>query len=296
LCAGAEHSASAQDQPVIHVALSPFEAQADAYYAQDLGLFKRAGLNIEIEQLQGGEAIVAGIVAGAVQIGAGTPVPLANAHERGLDVVLIAPGTMSDATLPQNAGLIVAANSPLRNAADFNGRLIAVNTLHSIDQIAMQAWSDRNGGDSRTLKFVELPLIAMVEATAGGRVDGAVIAEPGYSTGIDSGRVRSFANINTAVAKRFMITAWFASRAWADANPDAVRKFAASMNEAATWAVKNPAAAAAVLRKYMKVAFALAHERHANALDPGLLQPLVDAAVRYKVLPQPLDVHDVIWH
>lgn len=287
---------SAQDQPVIHVALSPFEAQADAYYAQDLGLFKRAGLNVEIEQLQGGEAIVAGIVAGSVQIGAGTPVPLANARERGIDVVLVAPGTMSDATLPENSGLIVAANSPLHSAPDLNGKTIAANTLHSIDQIATEAWVDRNGGDSRTLKFVELPLVAMVEATAGGRVDGAIIAEPGYSTGIAGGRVRSLANVNSAVAKRFMITAWFSARKWADANPDSVRKFAASLNEAAHWAVKNPAAAAAVLRKYMRVAFPLAHERHASTLDPGLLQPLVDAAVRYKVLPQPLDVRDIIWH
>ena len=36
--------------------------------------------------------------------------------------------------------------------------------------------------------------------------------------------------------------------------------------------------------------------RHAATLDPALLQPLIDAAVRYKVLPQPLDVRDIIWH
>ena len=54
----------------IHVAVSAFEAQADAYYAQELGLFKNAGMNVEIQQLQGGSAIIAAILSGAVQIGA----------------------------------------------------------------------------------------------------------------------------------------------------------------------------------------------------------------------------------
>ena len=89
--------AGAQDQPVIHVAVSAFEAQADAYYAQDLGLFAKAGLNVDIQQFQGGEAIVAGIVGGALQIGAGNPLPLANAYERKFDVVLVAPGKIGRA-------------------------------------------------------------------------------------------------------------------------------------------------------------------------------------------------------
>jgi NitT/TauT family transport system substrate-binding protein len=289
-------SASAQDQPVIRVAVSAFEAQADAYYAQELGLFKKAGLNVDIEQFQGGEAIVAGIAAGAIQIGAGNPVPLANAHLRGIDVVLVAPGTMNDTSLrPLNSGLIVAANSPFQNAKDFDGKTVAVNTLHSVDQIAMSAWVDKNGGDSRTVRFLEVPNLTMPDATAGGRVDGAIVADPGYTIGLTSGKVRSFAQVNAAIAGRFMITAWFASRSWADANPNLVHAFAAALNTASLWAVKNPDAAAVVLRKYLRLTTTTAHERHARTLDPAMLQPLIDAAARYKVLSQPLNVQDIIW-
>ncbi len=78
---------------MIHVAVSGFEAHADVYYAQDLGLFKRAGLNVDIQQLQGGESIVAAIVAGRAANRRRKLLPLANAHEHGLDVVLFAPAS-----------------------------------------------------------------------------------------------------------------------------------------------------------------------------------------------------------
>jgi NitT/TauT family transport system substrate-binding protein len=292
---GTGHRAIAQE-PVIHVAVSAFEAQADAYYAQDLGLFKRAGLNIDVQQYQGGEAIVAGIVSGALQIGAGNPLPLASAHEHGFGVVLIAPGTINDSSLSPVSGLIVAVNSPLRGGKDLNGKTIAVNTLHSVDQIAVELWVDKTGGNSKTLKFVELPNVTMADAAADGRIDAAMSADPGYSLGLANGRVRMLAIANDAIAKRFMISAYFATRAWADHNPDATRKFAAAINEAAAWATKNPEAAALVLNKYMRLTNARAHERHARTLDPVLLQPLIDAAVRYGRLTQPLDVRDIIWH
>lgn len=296
VAAGGARVAEAQDQPVIRVAVSAFEAQADAYYAQDLGLYKKAGLNIDIRQYQGGEAIVAGIVGGALEIGAGTTIPLANAHEHGLDVVLIAPGTITDAAaLPPTSGLIVQTNSPIQTGADLNGKTVAVNTLHSVDQIATEMWVDKNGGNSKSLKFVELPNLSMVEATAGGRVDAAVIADPGFTSGITGGRVRRLADVNEAIAKRFMISAFFSSRAWADRNPDAARKFAAAINEAAAWAVKNPEAAAVVLNKYLRLTTTRAHERHARTMDPALIQPLIDAAVRYGRLAQPLDVRQIIW-
>jgi NitT/TauT family transport system substrate-binding protein len=288
--------ASAQTAPVVHVGVSAFEAQAEAYYAQDLGLFKRAGLNIDVQQFPGGSTIVAAIVGGALQIGAGNPLPLATAHEHGIDVVLIAPGALFDAAQPMNSGFMIAANSTVRTGKDLNGKTLAVNALHSVDQIAASAWVDRNGGDSTTLTFLEIPNSAMSDAIGDGRVAAAMVADPGFTMGITSGKVRVLANANDAIAKRFMVTGFFSTRAWADANPGVARKFAAAINEAAAWAVKNPAAAAAVLRKYLNVTTTQAHEYHVRTLDPVLLQPLLDAAAHYKVLPQPLDARSLMWY
>src|ERR1700677_4379127 len=111
--------ATAQTTPVIHVGLAPFEGQAGPYYAQDLGLFKAAGLNVDIQQLNGGGAIVSAIAGGSLQIGGGTPLPLAQARSRGIKIVIIAPGYIYDykAPTPINA-LVVGVNSPYHNAKD----------------------------------------------------------------------------------------------------------------------------------------------------------------------------------
>ena len=287
-------TASAQEQSVVHVALSPFEAQSNVYYARDLGLFARAGLNVDIQQVQGSAAIVAAIAGGTLQIGTGSSIPAFSAREHGIDLVLVAPGTMSDFA-DQQSGLVTAANSQIKTGKDLNGKIVGVNTLHSVDQITVQSWVDKSGGDLRTVKFLEVPGTLMLDALTTGRIDAAIMANPSYALALASGRARQAAFPNGAIAKRFMITTWFATRAWANANPDAVRKFAAALNEASAWAVKNPDAAAAVLRKYLHTTTQRAHEQHARSLDPALLQPLIDAAVKYNVLPKPLDVRDMIW-
>jgi NitT/TauT family transport system substrate-binding protein len=286
--------ASAQEPPVIHVALSSFEAQANVYYAQDLGLLKKAGLNVDIQQISGSAAIVAGIISGTLQIGTVSALPLETARERGFDVVFVAPGTISDVA-QLTGGMVVAANSPLHTAKDLTGKSVGVNALQSVDQIAVEAWTDKNGGDSRTLKFVEVPPSLIVDALASGRIDVAMMADPTWTMAITSGRTRSFAYGNDAIAKRFMVTAWFATRQWANANPDVIHKFADALNQASVWAVKNPEAAAAVLRKYLHTTTTVAHERHARSLDPTLLQPGADAAYKYGALPRPLDVRQMIW-
>jgi NitT/TauT family transport system substrate-binding protein len=295
LGAGSARRAGAQTEPVVHVGISAFEAHADAYYAQDLGLFRRAGLNVDIQQYQGGSTIVAAITGGSLQIGAGNPLPLASARQRGIRVVLVAPGYLYDYAAPSPIdALAVAVNSPLRTGKDLEGKTVAVTGLRSVDHIVVYAWVDQHGGKSSLVKVVEIPQSAMVDAVAEGRVDAAQIGDPALTAGIDAGKVRILAKSYDSVGKRFFGAAWFANEDWANQNPQIIHKFASAINESAAWAVKNPEAAATVLQKYMKVTFTKAHEYHARSLDPAFVQPLLDAAARYKML-EPMNASEIIW-
>jgi NitT/TauT family transport system substrate-binding protein len=288
--------AGAQAPVVIHVGISSFEAHADVYYAVELGLFKKADLDVDIQQYQGGAAIVAAIAGGALQIGGGNPLPLAIARQRGVKVLIIAPGYLYDtASSPPIEALAVAASSPYRTAKDLNGKTIGATALNGLDQVGIFSWIEANGGDYRSVRLVEVPQGAMPDALSVGRVEAAQIGDPALSSGIDSGKVRIIGKSFDAIAKRFFAAVWFASDDWAAQNPVAIRKYTNAINEASAWAVRNPEQAALVLQKYMHVTFSRAHEYHARTLDPKLLQPILDAAVKYKLL-NPMRAEEIIWH
>jgi NitT/TauT family transport system substrate-binding protein len=289
-------SASAQSDEVIHFGASPFEAQGTVYYAQELGYFKRAGLNVDVQVFPGGSAILAGIAGGSLQVGFGNPLPLANAQERGLRFVFIAPGYLYDTADPiPSTMLIVGASAPIHDAKDLNGKTLAGTSLRSIDTIAAYQWMDGHGGDSSTVKFVELPQSAMGDAVAAGRIDGAVVSQPSLGAALATGKVRSLVRPYDALGKRVMVSGVFTTQDWADKHPEAAVKLRAAINAAADWAVKNPEAAAVILQKNLKISTQRAHEYHARTLDPSFIQPVLDGALRYKFMTQKMDARQLIW-
>src|SRR5665213_1267515 len=69
------------------------DVDAEAFYAQDLGIFKKYGINAEITLLRkgGGAASVGAIAGGAADVGEGDLVSASNAHQRGIPIALLAP-------------------------------------------------------------------------------------------------------------------------------------------------------------------------------------------------------------
>jgi NitT/TauT family transport system substrate-binding protein len=284
----------AQTDQVIHVGASSFEANAGAYYALENGFFKQVGLNVDVQPYNNGAAIAAAVAGGSLQIGVGNPLPLAIARERGLNFVIMAPGFLYDAaTAPPNC--VVAPNSPIHSAKDLEGTTIAVTGLQSLDPLGLLSWIDKNGGDSHKVKLIELPQTLMADAVADGRVAAAVMADPALTAGITSGKVRGLSRCYSALGDHFFVAAWFSTRDWADKNPDVVRRFRIAIDRAGAWATRNPEAAAAVLRKYLRLNEERVHEVHARSLDPAFVQPVIDAAVKYKVLDHPLDAREIMW-
>ena len=292
---GAGAAANADDSDVIRVAVSPFEAQFGAYYALELGFFKSAGLNVEIQQIGAGAAIAAAVVGGSIQVGASNPMSLAGAVQRGIKLLYFAPGYMYDATTPPIDALAVALNAPIQSAKDLNGKTVAGVGVKSVDQISIYAWVDQHGGDSKTLTFVELGQTTMADALVDGRVAGANIGEPALSVAINAGKVRILGRSWDAIGSRYLTAGWFATPQWLERNSDAAKRFGIAINKGATWAVNNPERAALLQQKYLKVSYSRAHEYHARSLDPAMIQPLLDAAYKYKALERPLDAHEMIW-
>lgn len=274
----------------------PIDQGAQAFYAQDLGMFKQAGLDAQVSITNFGTQVASAVAGGSIAVGQSNVISLAAAHERGLPFALIAAAGLYSTAKPTSM-MIVDKNSPLKAAKDLDGKTVAVNGLKSITQISVQAWADQNGGDSQQIKFVEMPFVEMGPALASGRIDMALMADPDATTVLANGKTRPFGKAFDAIGKEFLIGGWFAKTDWIAANPDTVRKFVSVMREAAQWANKpsNYRQSAAILEKYTKVAVGNANRiAYGERLDPALIQPCIDVAAKYGVLKAPFPASQLI--
>ena len=68
----------------LRIGFIPTDVAAQPYYARELGLFEKAGFDLQLMPLTNGAAIMSAVTGGSLDIGQGNIVALAAAHERGL--------------------------------------------------------------------------------------------------------------------------------------------------------------------------------------------------------------------
>src|ERR1700722_13410423 len=71
----------------IHVGALPSEVAAELFYGTDMGFFKKAGLDVDIQYFNNGSAIAAAVASGALDLGLSDLMSVINAHARGLPFV-----------------------------------------------------------------------------------------------------------------------------------------------------------------------------------------------------------------
>jgi ABC-type nitrate/sulfonate/bicarbonate transport system substrate-binding protein len=286
----------AQGLPVVRMGGVPIDPAGEPYYAYDLGNFKRAGIDVQIQTMTNSASITAAVIGGALDIGLCDLVTASNARGHGVGIVYIAPGSIFTPASPGHT-MFVQKTSSLMVAKDLEGKVVAVNGLKGIDQITTQAWFNKHGADWQAIKFAEIPFPAMAAALDSGTVDAIIMTEPGWTLGKD--RFRSFDMADTGIADRFMISGYIAMKTWADANKDVVRRFSTVIRETGRWANANHAATAEILAKISKippdVLSRMERSIYSDQLTPELLQPLIDAGVKYGAVPKSFPAAEIIY-
>jgi NitT/TauT family transport system substrate-binding protein len=284
-------AADAQTLPVVRAAMIPIEPAVSIYYALENGFFAKAGIDVQIAQNPSTPALAAAVASGTYDIAYAPISTLAVAHSRGLPFVAITPGIE---TVPgEIAGAImVPTASTAKTGKDFNGKTFGCAGLSTIAEYQPRAWIDKTGGDSTTVKFIEIPFPETIAALNAGRVDAAYLVEPFITLATRSGTVRLLATGDDAIATDFLSTVWYATSQWAGAHPDLVAKFVSAMVAAAHWGNANQDKVVPYLVKYLKADPVLAAAEHrphfADRLVPALMQPWINVTAKYaKFAPFP---------
>jgi NitT/TauT family transport system substrate-binding protein len=300
LAAGAANGARAQGTLAnLRVGATANDTYAQAYYALDLGFFQKAGLNVDLQTFNNGAAVSAAVAGGVLDVGISTPVQLANAVSRGIPFVLIAAGALETPKVP--AGLMcVAKTGPLRNAKDLEGTVIAVTALKTLSEAALDLWLAQNGADVTKIRVVELTFAEMGPALERGTVAAALITEPALSNALKIGNVRSLGDPFLAVSPQFLLSGWFSTTTFVQKNPDVVKRFQSAIAEAGRWANDHHNESAVILAKYAKLEVSAIREMgrgvFTNALRASDIQPELDVAAKFGIIPKPMSAADLLVH
>jgi len=284
LCSASGMPASAQTNDQILLASPPIDSSGEAFYAADLGLFAKAGLNVKIVPMTNAGAIAPAVASGAVTMGSLTVPSVAIAREKGVPITAVAPAAVYSSAAP-TSGIVVLKTSPLHKASDLNGKTLATRDLSNLSYYGSNAWIDKNGGDSKAVHWIELTDTAGIAAMQQGRIDGASMSEPALDDAIH-GAGRMLGAVYDAIGDKFLIAVYFTTEAYAQAHPDQMRKFADAILAAGKWANTHHAESAKILEKYAGVPIPPEYTRvtYAERLRAADAQPVLDLLASYTVI------------
>ena len=179
---------------------------------------------------------------------------------------------------------MVAGTSPYKSAKDLDGKTIACNGLQNISQIGPEAWLDKNGGNLATLKWTDMPFPDMIAAINARRVDAALMAEPVLSDALANGSVYS-------------ATLTMELRRPSSSVPGLLpvpgqRRIPMSFGVSKKQSQRLPSGQTKIMRSRRDTQPGdetrrppdMKRATYGETLDPALMQPLIDATVKYGTL------------
>lgn len=279
--------ARAQGASKIRMGIVGVEEAAWAYYAQEKGIYKQAGLDVELSVFPNGGSVTQGLAGGALDVGVTNSGSMSLARQRGLPIALVACGCLYTPASPI-AHLVVGKSSGLKTAKELSGKTLAVSTLRDMIQATTLQWIDKNGGDSKSVNFTEIPPSQQVPAILAKRIDGSALVEPFYSKSKADVASIGFPYQSVADGKPFQTLGIAGNNAWVAKNTALAKRLAGALHEAAKWANKNHDEASVLLAKFTKIDQAIinAYPRvtFAESNSPALVQPVIDLMARYAIL------------
>ncbi|MGH7090298.1 MAG: ABC transporter substrate-binding protein, partial [Stellaceae bacterium] len=256
--------------------------------AQEQGIFKKHGLNVEWVPAKSGPDFIRDLAAGAVDIGSSTGATDIPAISRGAPAVIVGSLQPTD-----GFAIWVDTNSRFKTAKDLEGAKIGVSRLGGAEH-AYGLLVAHELGLANDIRFVASGGVqeSMALLQTGG-IDGVVLT-PHQMIELElQGKVRPLLQIDDYKQKPWVAYTITASKAFVAQHPEAARKVVASILEADRFIMSDAGRAWTIAKMkqeshYSDEAAARIYKGLAlntdGRIDPKAVQNVVDFMVRYKLL------------
>jgi NitT/TauT family transport system substrate-binding protein len=237
----------------ITVGIVPVIDTAPLFLGIEKGFFANRGLDVTPVPAPGGAVVVPAVLTQQNQFGFSNVVSLLAARDAGLPLAAIAGGSSSTGSVEDDFSAVLVKNgSSLRRPRDLEGKTVAINSLNNIGDTTIRTAVEKDGGDPKTVKFIELPLPEMPAQLSQGRVDAVWTSEPFRSQILGSGGRVLFNNL-VATHPRLQLAQYFTSEEFKAENPGVVDDFVSGLNESMTYASEHPDEAREILLTYTRI-------------------------------------------
>ncbi|MEZ7006224.1 ABC transporter substrate-binding protein [Streptomyces sp. AD55] len=273
---------------------------AALYLGEQQGLFSERGLKLDIKTGQGGAALVPPVVSGQYQFAFSNVVSVLAARDKGLPLKIIAAGSNSTGVDGKDVTMIrVREDSPIRTAADLEGKKVSVNTLNNLLQMLGEVAVTAARGNPDKVRFVELPFPDAVTALKKGDIDAMVTAEPFDTIAAQHG-TRVIASPYLEMSDTSLTTSvYFTSEDQLKKNPELFTGLKAAIDASLAYANSHPDETRAQLASFMTIDPAVAEKVTLPTFSPEIPEASVDAFVKaagkYGIIDRPLAYRDLVW-
>ena len=264
------------------------------WLAEKQGFFKEHGVDVTINTDMANTSIVPSLVGGRIQgvVGTWPTIPLLVAS--GVEVLGVA--NMVTVNKDDSLGAYVTANSPIKSASDLKGKTLAVSSLGNSGELNARRVVARAGLKRSDVKLVAIPFSEQPVALRTGRIDAAMMSEPYVTLTQKDTKLRRIAPA-APDGETIPINALLVTRAFADKNPETVKRLQAAVAEGVKYAQDNPAAVRAALTAYAGIAPAIASNPDLKLpiwssapVSPETLQGIADDMKKYGIIKKHVDV------
>ena len=288
----------------IRVAFSPLGSTLPVHVADQKGIFERNGLRVKRTEGESLPVFAAALAHGQYDIVLSVPTLVLVGDSRGLDLQVVSRLQRSSAAEPNSVW--VTKDRSIESLAQLKGKTIGVPALTGVITDSLVYLLQRSGVGRKEVKLMQLPFASMGDHLKAGRVDAVVSAIP-FNTGLAARGFRIHEDIIVRAVTDASggkidtgMTALFASSpTFARENPDAIRAWRKSLNEAIDYLETNDAEARMLLQTWLKMPPEVAQSAPLPSWEveimPRDLQPYVEISKTVGSIKREPDVNALVW-
>jgi NitT/TauT family transport system substrate-binding protein len=256
-------------------------------YAMHAGIFTKHGLDVTLQGSSSGAALASAVAGGVVDIAKSSLMSLIAAYTHGIHFKIVAGAALYTGHEPTDE-LVALKTTGITALTQVNGKTIICSAVLSLDQLGVMALIDKRGGNSSTVKFIELPFPAMFGALEQGRADMASIGNPILAANLATGKLRTFGDAYEGLGAPLLVAGWFCSQDYLLRNRPVVERFGAAMREATIYTNGHHAETVPLLADYAHLDPSVIRQMNrltnATVVQARDIQPAIDAAAKYKFI------------